>query len=526
MLTLFRKLFGQSQPEPPVTVLPPAIVVPEPGAIMPSVEVVHLSLAAIIGRLPDDLKALVLQSPNENATVALPMPTIVKQLPGGSVKMSLASLHRQAAAGIFAPLIPGDKRMVEVPLSEVFRHVRPSLLRRRADQRPCEVPEDGFGLFGNAENPHEMASAAPDHPAQTVAAQPEFPLARPRMLKMEAQGTLSPLPPPAEYVPEFKLNRDPQPAVPNAPSIIAPPPEVSEPASEAAELPPSARAPKPPRSEQPSLLLPVGPLAGAWPETIRQELAALNGSAAVALPASDVTAGLARGKVTFTWGQIRSWLQPELEAPSAADEATVLTLPLKVVAPVFLAAARKPKVEPTHFAPDESIPTLFNGTRHVEPAAVPAAEPLPVFTPEELPSAPAEDAPKEANVLGAAFGQPGKSEWTPVEMIAHLTKLPGVAGAVVALQEGLLVAQSMPADLKGETVAAFLPQIFARLNQYSGEMKLGEVDDLLFTTRGAHCQIYRLGYVYFAVLGKPGEALPWPEIRLISDELVKQTRTA
>ncbi|HEX8296818.1 MAG TPA: hypothetical protein VF593_10985, partial [Chthoniobacteraceae bacterium] len=92
--------------------------------------------------------------------------------------------------------------------------------------------------------------------------------------------------------------------------------------------------------------------------------------------------------------------------------------------------------------------------------------------------------------------------------------------------EGLLVAHSLPEDVKSDVVAAFLPQIFARLNQYSGEMKLGEVDDLLFTTHGAHCQIYRLGFIYFAVLGKPGESLPWHELRVIADELSKQTQQA
>ena len=93
----------------------------------------------------------------------------------------------------------------------------------------------------------------------------------------------------------------------------------------------------------------------------------------------------------------------------------------------------------------------------------------------------------------------------------------------MALQEGLPVAASLPEGVKSEVVAAFLPQIFARLNQYAGEMRLGEVDDLLFTTHGAHCQIYRLGYIYFAVLGKAGEALPWHELHLITEELARQT---
>jgi hypothetical protein len=73
--------------------------------------------------------------------------------------------------------------------------------------------------------------------------------------------------------------------------------------------------------------------------------------------------------------------------------------------------------------------------------------------------------------------------------------------------------------MKADTVAAFLPQIFARLTNYAGEMKLGAVEDILFTSAGSLFQIYRLGEVYFAVLGKPGEKLPWESLRLIAEEL-------
>jgi predicted regulator of Ras-like GTPase activity (Roadblock/LC7/MglB family) len=266
-----------------------------------------------------------------------------------------------------------------------------------------------------------------------------------------------------------------------------------------------------------------------WPEPIREELAALNGSAHVALPTSQVTAGLARGRVTFTWGQICGWLQPALPQPSAHDAGMELTLPLKVVAPVFLISSKKAKA-PALTGFETDIPSLFNDRRSTTPAEEPIA-PVVVATPDAEPAAEppppaaaepvAEQAPK---TVGKLFGEPAKTEWTPAELVTALAKRPGVSGAVVALQEGLLVAHSLPADVKSETIAAFLPQIFARLNQYSGEMKLGEVDDLLFTTHGAHCQIYRLGFVYFAVLGKPGETLPWPELRLVADELARQTQ--
>lgn len=614
MLTLIKKLFGQSQVR--VTTPPSRTSQPlETNGPIQSVEVANLSLAPILDRLPDELKSLVLKQPEASATVALPIATIVKQLPHGAVKMSLATLHRQAPAGVLGPLPPGDKRMVEVPLAEVFRHIKPTVFKRRNDQRSAAALDSKFNLFGDAQNPYQIAPTVPE---DAPGPGPQAPLVLPA-IRMEAMPEA---PAAGEAAPplQFKLVRPPEPEPepqlppePAAPPPIAPPLDLFEPKLQ--KLPPVAPtvAPAPPQvppaagGDQASITVPVEPLSGSWPEPIRHELATLNGSARVALPKAEVTAGLARGRVMFTWGQIRNWIEPALGETSAADEATELTLPLKVVAPVFLAAANKPRAE--HRAPqiDTEIPALFNATRTATVVAEPEPEPAPeVASAIEAPeaTAPAEapqaDAPAEAPLAFVAeplpieapalveaplalaaepspieapapveaplalaiepppietpapieapaplappappapsplplvartvaelFGQPEKAEWTPAELVANLATLPGVSGAVVALQEGLLVAHSLPPDLKSETIAAFLPQLFARLNQYAGEMKLGEVDDLLFTTRGAHCQIYRLGYVYFAVLGKPGEQLPWTSLRLVADELARQTQ--
>ena len=43
--------------------------------------------------------------------------------------------------------------------------------------------------------------------------------------------------------------------------------------------------------------------------------------------------------------------------------------------------------------------------------------------------------------------------------------LPGVAGALVALPDGLRVASQIPSDLNADTLAAFLPQIYDRVSQ-------------------------------------------------------------
>ena len=515
MLTILKKLFGKSAPIAAAPIAPTRPAPPaEPAAPMPSVEVAHLSLAAIVSRFPAELKATVLTAPDAAATIALPLLLIHKQIASGAVKMSYASLHRQAPQGVFAPIATGDKRQVEIPLQEIFRHVSPQALKRRADQRAFDTGED-FNLFGNAENPYEIAPTTPDNPPRkdsTVLNYQPAPSSR--------IGKVEPSAPPA-----------PKPsgiAQPSGMRMVSPPSDYRS----AAPVPAPAPAPK---SNKPPLTLPLAPLISSWPEQICGELTALDSATTVALDSDAVAAGLAKGKVTFTWGEILAGLTPAPSEPTAFDEATILQLPLKFVAPAFLAASGKASAERKSVQVDDSIPALFNDGREPAPAA-PAAPtapapveaiaaeeaPAPVAEPQAVASAPE---PQEApETVGAIFGDPHKAEFTPAEIVAGTVKLPGVAGAIVALQEGLPVATSMPEGVKGDVVAAFLPQIFARLNHYAGEMKMGEVDDLLFTTHGAHCQIYRLGFIYFTVLGLPGTSLPWHELRLIAAELGRQTK--
>ncbi len=83
MLSIFKKIFGKPEPK---AVVPTPRAVPAPQSTpMPTIEVAHLSLAAIVARFPDELKPLLIGEADPAATVALPLPTILKQLPTGCV---------------------------------------------------------------------------------------------------------------------------------------------------------------------------------------------------------------------------------------------------------------------------------------------------------------------------------------------------------------------------------------------------------------------------------------------------------
>src|SRR4029078_7151145 len=124
---------------------------------MPRVETAPLQLAALMAKFPHELRKLVLRQPAPEAMVALPLPTIQKFLPTGSVKMSLASVVRQAPPGTFAAINTGDKRLVEVPLAEIFKRISPAVLKKRVDQRYTDLAAEGFDIFGDEENPHALA---------------------------------------------------------------------------------------------------------------------------------------------------------------------------------------------------------------------------------------------------------------------------------------------------------------------------------------------------------------------------------
>ena len=551
MLSIFKKLFGKPEPKAVRVVARPQPS--EPTVPMPTVEVAHLSLAVIVNHLPEDIKALVRQAPADTATVALPVPTIMKQLATGCVKMSLASLHRQAH-GVFAPLPTGDKRTVDVPLAEIFRHVSPHTLKRRPDQRAFYLPDNGFNLFGNAENPYEIAPTAPEHDQPADSTVLDLTQDMPHSLKMgdDLQEQLSngaklrahPVPAPDSGV-QIPEGSKPQ-------RVIGPPPGFAS----TAPKPQAAAAEPPTEDDGAPVTLPLAPVVESWPEDIRAALAAaIESGSSLALPGARVSEGLAKGRVAFTWGQICRFISSGAISPGSIDENTSLMIPLRIVAPAFMSAKKQASAPRKAVFLDASIPAPFSGKtkapvvaaplpapdfaateaaapdaspapaneEHVSPEPVPAppSEPEAVAPPTAPPSAP--EPAKLSETIGEVFGNPQKVDWTPAEIVQGTVRLTGVAGAVVALQEGLQVASSLPDGVKSDVVAAFLPQIFARLNQYAGEMRLGDVDDLLFTTHGAHCQIYRLGYVYFAVLGKPGESLPWHELRLISEELARQT---
>ena len=86
-------------------------------------------------------------------------------------------------------------------------------------------------------------------------------------------------------------------------------------------------------------------------------------------------------------------------------------------------------------------------------------------------------------------------------MVKFLVAQPGLTGVFIAMHDGLLVDAHLPESLKAETVAAFLPQIFGRMNQYAKELQLGGLSSLILNVESSSWQIVKSGGIYLVAIG-------------------------
>jgi len=553
-----------------------AAATPSAGQANVPVETVSITLKGIIAKLPADLKNKVKKQPG-GETVAVPVKKLAEQLSQGAVKVSLGELSKVVPAGTFADISPNDPTLVELPLAEVLAKANPALLTRRSNQKKVVVPVEVAGLFGNKGGPPPAPPAAePPSPAPGEAKAPT-PAPAPVVPAPPAAPAPAPGAPPAPAAPAAPLSISPAlremmtsasasaaatPTPPLKPPPAPPPPPTQKlpgagpvPTSIPGKLPtpstsvvppaqkppaPPAMAPKPagapavpasvapvPVGDADLLSAPLNALAEAWPEVIKQEISGCGGTATLNLSAAKVGEGLRQGKVIYAWKHLRGLIKPTALTAASPNDETALELPLKVLAPLFMATQRVSKPQ-KKITIDANIPDMFGSQRAAPAAAEPAPAPVSTPAPEAAPTPAPMPAPAPVPAVAKPSPAPVMAEksvgTTPAEVVQKAVALPGVAGALVALQEGLPVAQQLPPGFKVDTLAAFLPQIFVRMNQYTKEMNLGDLDHLTFSAGNVPWQLYKVGNIYFAAVGRTGESLPTAQLTAIASELGKQTK--
>jgi hypothetical protein len=566
-------------PEPAPASVPaaPAPAMPEaftssaqPAAA--NVNEIALPLAAVIAHLPMDLKAKLMSTPAAGQTIGLPVDKVITQLAFGAVKISFGELRR-LAPGIFANSGGEfDSRQVSLPLAEILSRLNPGLLSRKPVQK-VDVAEDIAGPFDGrgrgisfTTQPLKPSTASPTVAELNQRNQP-VPFNPPPVAPASAPAmpprTVTPAPSGNTDVFVYKPRETAPPAapIPFNPPMTAPSNgngngnghsnghangngngNGSANGNGHTSLPPFkfATAPAPsapvnsssPRPElaQPKLLISLDDLAENWPDTLKQEIQRFNyANTDVPLPMNLVEASMKRGRMTATWKELRTWIKPS--SPASAHDELQLDLPLKVLAPAFLSAQKQAGKSQKRLAVSEEIPNLFFGfPQAAAEAAAPAAAPAPAPAPVADPVPPARMA--DTNFFTANDSEdflPGRApapatdfmnrHTHPQEIVARAMALPGVAGAVVTLADGLRVASQVPDEMNADAVAAFLPQIFERVNQSTRELRMGALNNVGFSVGNVPWKIFRINSVYFAAFGRAGEPFPKSQLAGLAVEL-------
>lgn len=258
--------------------------------------------------------------------------------------------------------------------------------------------------------------------------------------------------------------------------------------------------------------------------------------AQLAVPCDLIEAALKRGRAAFTWKTLRSWITPAAVIPASTQDETELELPLKVIAPLFLARQKSLAKPHQKVTLDDGIPNLFFGFPKPE-------APLPAITSTPGTAVGPVNKPVDTNYYvwddHAELTRCDDTEYkrkvpsgtdfvaryaTPNEIVSRAAALDGVAGALIALPDGLMVANRIPPELNGDTLAAFLPQIFAKVNQCTKELRMGELNNLNFTVGNVPWKIFRVNAIFFAAFGRAAEPLPTAQLAALASELDRKNK--
>ena len=447
---------------------------------------IRLPLDAILDGLALELQPRVRRKEARGQTVSIPLEMILPQLSSGIVRIPFGTL-RQAAPHLFSQEFDGDTVQVTLPLGEILGRLNPAFILRRRPQKRLEVPQEVTNPFGSEGQGVTISTAQP---------------------------TLNIPPPP------------PPPPPPPRATVL---PAASAPAASAAPF-----------------ILSLAVVAEGWPQALRWEILQMDlADSNLALPVGIVEQALRQGRVAFSWKTLRSWIKPVPAPTASAQDDTIVELPLQIIAPLFLASQGETRQSRRKVTTSEAIPDLFFASPRTEPPSdptlppatlpqhpfPPAALPQHPFPPAALPSAAPPGQPRPwttgAGRPSAAEVQPSPARGsrlapkyaTPDEIVSRAAALDDVAGVLIGLPDGLLVASRLAPDLNADTLAAFLPEIFGKVSQCTRELRMGELNHLNFTVGDIAWELFRANGIFFAAFGRPGHPLPSSQLGALAGEL-------
>lgn len=507
-------------------------------------EFLIFNLAEISANWPEPVKRDIQRLGAQNSKCLLPTAEIQEALKQGRVSYTWAQISKHLQPALAPHAQAGnDQAVLELPIATVASafFTQTQAANANANRQAVKPPANIEPLFRGG-----PAAPAQQQPLPRQAPPPQqAPIQPSPQLRLQQEAPLPPQQPIA------------------APALARPAAAPAAPAAPVSPMGPSKG----------NVTFKVSDVTGAWPEELKKEVNNLRiASSKVAIPFEWVEPGLRTGKIEFSWAEFCGFVEGCPQQLQSALASNRVSLPLPVLAPLCLrlspptqrkaatfddipdifgpggtpgpgaAAPARPAAPPPQARPAAPPPPPPKDEEEEEeeeeapifqkaPARQASPPPQPTYTPQPPPTpalghghAAAADAGTTAKNLAELFGEPGKRNWTPNEIVQRTAQLPGVAGALIALQDGLLVANCMPQGWKTETIAAFLPQIFGRMSQYVKELSMGDLVSVTVAVEQGTLQVYKAGIIYFAALARPDAALPFAALNLIARELSRHTK--
>lgn len=90
---------------------------------------------------------------------------------------------------------------------------------------------------------------------------------------------------------------------------------------------------------------------------------------------------------------------------------------------------------------------------------------------------------------------------------------------MIASQEGLKIVAQLSPEYNSDAFAGFVVAMFSRMNQFTGDLKLGEPKALSVQTSNRSLAIIKSGRNFLAVIGKADASLPVEELKKLAATL-------
>ncbi len=106
----------------------------------------------------------------------------------------------------------------------------------------------------------------------------------------------------------------------------------------------------------------------------------------------------------------------------------------------------------------------------------------------------------EPRALNQLLGVEHNQELTLQEIVRRTSALPGIAGCILAMSDGLLLTGQSPEQFDQNTISVFAPQLFKKVGRYARELRVGQIRRLTIFTDQQPVSIFQAGEIFLVII--------------------------